>query len=509
MGNAAEAARLAKSFEPILLFHKDEAFFPIDPKWYLERCALWKTTRSFDDKTKWVQPPAIAKSMIAALPGAKEIAGGKSWIGTAGADFGIGSVPIGEQRPSDEEHFLEFVGWEPIATPPVTPSTNNRHAALQPNEYTLALQASSSWYYVEYLDNTDLQHFTDNPNVNSNGLNLFKTVANNPALGVPRMILYHLLYPVHQETLEGCEDAGEGRLFGTYAGEWACIAVLMDAGGKPSHIGLTSRNTGTPSTVSGEDKRIGMTIFEWKDADVVSDATGGAHPKIFVSRDTHGHYLKTGSMPLTPFTPSGMDPSRQSCGEVEGLDDAIKGDITIPGTPGDPGESANGWVILGKLVSVAVGSGGWGTKGAVNWISAEDGWSKFGSEGTPDTLTSPAAQPVDVTGGPDFGRVIQPKDLAFPETAHATALDDWNVRKFNAPNPDGRAYDFVVDRAKQVWWVPRPAPRPRSTDLPNPDGFSGRWGPRVTNDPNSRRAGGKLPDFALQFMEALTVFLSK
>src|SRR4051812_40730180 len=126
MGNAADAATLAKSFEPILLFHKDEAFFPIDPKWYLERCALWKTTQAFDDKTKWIQPPAIAKRMTAALPGPKEVAGGKTWIGTAGADFGIGSAPIGEQKSPDTEHFLEFVGWEPVATPPVTPGTINR-----------------------------------------------------------------------------------------------------------------------------------------------------------------------------------------------------------------------------------------------------------------------------------------------------------------------------------------------------------------------------------------------
>lgn len=508
MGNPADAATLAKSFEPILLFHKDEAFFPIDPKWYLERCALWKATpRPFDDKTKWIQPPVIAKGMIAALSGAKEVAGGKSWIGTAGADFGIGSAPIGEQPPSDTEHFLEFVGWEPVATPPVTPATNNRHAALQPSEYTLALQNSSSWYYVEYLDNTDLQHFADNPNVDTNHLNIFTGVAKNPALGTPQMILYHLLYPVHQETLENCEDAGEGRLFGSYAGEWGCIAILMDSAGKPSHIGLTSRNTGTPSTVSGDDKRIGMTIFEWKNADVVTDATGGAHPKIFVSRDTHGHYLQTGSMPLKAFNPGGLDPSRQSCGEVEGLDDAIKGDKVIPGAPGTPGKDPNYGIVIAKSLLI-MASLGIAAPWVVDWIKAEDAAGSFGTGGEPDTLASPTP-PVDITGGPDFGRIIRPTALAFPEAAHAIALEDWNVRKFNAPNPDGRTYDFVVDRAKQLWWTPRPAPRPGTPDLPNPNGFSGRWGPRVTNDPNSRRAGGKCPDFALLIMEALTVFLNK
>lgn len=507
MGNPADAATFAKSFEPILLFHKDEAFFPIDPKWYLERCALWKTTRSFDDKTKWVQPSVIGKSMIAALSGAKEIAGGKTWIGTAGADFGVGAAPVGEQPPPAEEHFLEFVGWEPVATPPVTPASNNRHAALQPSEYTLALQGSSSWYYVEYLDNPDLLHFTDNPNINSNGLNLFQTVANNLALNVPRMILYHLLYPLHQETLEGCEDAGEGRLFGTYAGAWACIAILMDRAGKPSHIGLTSRNTGSPSMVSAEDRRIGMTVFEWKDVESVTDASGAIHPKIFVSLDTHGHYLKSGTMPLTPFTPNGLDPSRQSCGQVEGLDDAIAADITIPGTPGTEGKSGNALIVIGKLLAAA-GTSGFTAGAFSKWATTEGAWGSFGSEGTPDTLVSPVAQPADVTGGPDFGRIIRPKGLAFPETTYAAALDDWNVRKFTAAAPDSRAYDFVVNRATQVWWAPRPAPRPRSTDLPNPNGFTGRWGPRVTNDPNSRRAGGKCPDFALMFLEALTVKLN-
>ena len=29
-----------QALEPILLFHPDEAFFPIDPKFYLERCAF-------------------------------------------------------------------------------------------------------------------------------------------------------------------------------------------------------------------------------------------------------------------------------------------------------------------------------------------------------------------------------------------------------------------------------------------------------------------------------------
>ena len=293
MGNANDAATLAGTFEPILLFHPNESFFPIDPKWYLELCALWRATPAFDDKANWNQPPQIAKGMIAALNGAKELAGGKTWLGQAGADFGVASLPIDPQQPPPkEEHFLEFVGWEPVANPPVTATTNNRHAALRPNEYTVALEKSYPWYYVEYLDNKDLLGYTANPNITTNGLNVYTTVANNPALNVPRMILYHLFYPLHQETLEGCESAGEGQLFGTYAGEWSCIAILLDQTGVvPLFIGLTSRNTGNPAIVASEDHRIGMTVFEWKDVQSVNDATMHPHPKIFVSLGAHGYYL--------------------------------------------------------------------------------------------------------------------------------------------------------------------------------------------------------------------------
>jgi hypothetical protein len=35
-------------------------------------------------------------------------------------------------------------------------------------------------------------------------------------------------------------------------------AVVMDAGGKPSHIGLTSPNTGTPSDLMSKLQRVMM-----------------------------------------------------------------------------------------------------------------------------------------------------------------------------------------------------------------------------------------------------------
>jgi hypothetical protein len=137
----------------------------------------------------------------------------------------------------------------------------------------------------------------------------------------------------------------------------------------------------------------------------------------------------------------------------------------------------------------------------VNGIEDEADFASFDSTGSPHKLPSPA-EPTDVVGGPAFGRVLRPAGLAFPETAEATEVHDWTVRRYTAPAPDQRAYDYIIDRSKQLWWAPRPTPRPRSQNLSHPAGFSGRWGPRVTNDPNTRRCGMKCPDFALLLLEA-------
>jgi hypothetical protein len=277
MTDPAQAAVFAARFEPV-------TFFPINPKQYLERCALWQDVPPpsvqpppFDDKNNWggapgalVRNPQIPKGMIAAL--ATELAGGKEWLGSS-PDFGVRASD--QQMPTPSENFLEFVGWEPPvanASHEVTATSDNNHAALQPPEYVTPLQGVRHWYYVEYLNNQDLAEFVNIPNLNSRGLDVFKGVVNNPSLSAPQVLIYHLFYPLHQETLEGCENAGEGRLFGTYAGEWHCIALLLDSSGSPQFIGLTSRNVGSPALVGVEEPRVGMTVSKWTDAQL---APGG------------------------------------------------------------------------------------------------------------------------------------------------------------------------------------------------------------------------------------------
>lgn len=481
---ADDPKALTKTFEPILLFHPEERFFPIDPKWYLERCALWRASPAYDDKANWGEPPRasfprvpqLAAGNLAALK--TEATAGKTWLGDPTLDLGVvKALTPGQEAPRGDERFLSFAGWEPPQDPAqsVTATSTNRHAALTPQDYAAPLAGSRPWYRVEFLNNQQLTTFC-RPR-SPHGLDLTNLVAKNPRLNAPVVLLYHFFYVVHEEPLEGCEGAGEAETFGSFAGEWSSVAVLLDADHKPLFIGLSSRNVGDPGIVGQEDRRVGMSVFDWSAVQTVGDADGGQHPKIFVSKGTHGLYLAPGPHPVVAFTP-GVDTSGMSCGAVETLDDAISSEVVTT----TPSEITSPWIITAKILSIVAS---W-------WFAIEISDDHFGSE-----FTASPTPPTDVTGGPDFGTILRPNGLAMLETAQATTVTDWNVKNFSTP--DGRSYDVFVDRVRQPWWAPRVETA----------GFAGRWGPRVTNDPNSRRAGMKCPDFLALFLEGVAVQLNK
>jgi hypothetical protein len=68
-----------------------------------------------------------------------------------------------------------------------------------------------------------------------------------------------------------------------------------------------------------------------------------------------------------------------------------------------------------------------------------------------------------------------------------------------------RRYDSTVDRAEQILWPDEPQPNPPEAGTPNPNhkGYTGRWGPRVAADPETRRSGMRFPLFWLLFFEEL------
>lgn len=478
-----EAVIMAKQFEPILLFHQNETFFPIDPKFYFERCALWRSAPPSDKKQDWGElphttfprRPQLDKGKIAALK--DEVLSGMSWIGETDASGQSPFLVIPEQtteRPLGEDRFLQLTGWEPFLNAPneVTAASENRHPTLDVNFYNGALLGGRPWYYAEYYNHQQLLTLVGNRT--PHGLDLFKLV-DNSRLSAPRLLIYHFFYALHEEPLRGCEKAVkavEGQSFATFAGEWTSVSIMINSANEPLYIGVTSRNVGDPKSVPDEENRSGMIVHPWKQVDQVD-----GHPKIFVSLGTHGNYLTAGLQALTPFTPGDIDLSIGTCAQIEKLDDVIPGGEEVD----IPGEDPNYWAILAKgILTVGIG---------LFWANSEGA---FGSFSGFIPAIQPNRKPQDETGGPLFGLILRPTGLSYvPEQASAQRIEDWQTKM--PESTDKRRYHFIVDRETQLWWPP----------LDKSRGYAGRWGPRVTNDPKTRRSGMRCPHFALQFIEAL------
>ena len=119
------------------------------------------------------------------------------------------------------------------------------------------------------------------------------------------------------------------------------MALVINSANEPLYIGVTSRNVGDPSSIPGEENRLGLTVHPWKAVQTV-----GEHPKIFVSRGTHGNYLTTGPHELKPFTPGDIDLNQGTCAQIEGLDEVIPGgeEVNIEGEDADIG------ILLLKII---------------------------------------------------------------------------------------------------------------------------------------------------------------
>lgn len=472
MAPTQEQITLVRKYEPILYFHHDERFFPVDPKRYLEECALWRTRIPSATKDEWGEEapgvfpkkPMIPRAGVAAINTPDELQG-HVWLGDL--------LPVGML----EDRFLALGGWEDSTS--VALDTENRHSSLtdiqqvfQPNGNP-DLSNSRFWYYAEILDAVGLAALIkETPAISAHNIDLGAILR---LLTNPRLITYHLFYPAHEEPLEGCEDWGQGKEFGSFAGEWGCVAVL-EQDGKPTHIGVTQRNVGKLAALDDES-RIGMAVQPWHTV-----LTAAGHPntaKVYVSRGTHGNYLApgTGVHELAPFSSERFDISRDSCGKVEQLDDVV--------TPGEeftpPFHGPSPLVVIAKLVLPIIG---WA------WLGVEE-IHPF-AEGSP----LPTPHPVDMTpAGGQFGMVIHPEGVAVTEPVTGKVV--WKTSQTAAPGGeigpiDGRRYGFIVDRSTQIWWPTRET-----------HGYDGRWGPNVTHDPKFRRSGMRTPQFWRMFFVAL------
>jgi hypothetical protein len=493
---AIDAFALARRFEPILYFHPQERFCPCDAKRYLELCALWKAVAPYDTKASWGRPkpgeagarvPNILEGKIAGFPNEAP----------PQEDMFLGEKQQDKFPFLEAESFLEVGGWEDSRG--VTAVSKNRYAALgfieqlcnndDPN--VGKLKNDRYWYYAEVYETERLRGlFPQERPVPS----VPRTIE---LLDEPILLCYYLFFPGHDEGLQGCENTATGPQFGSFAGEWACLAILLEKpAGQPNHgptwIGLTNRNVGVINFL-GQESRIGMNVVEWTGV-LKAPAPGDEHPLIYVGKGTHGLHRKPGKQELAPFSP--QDPSSGSCGDIETVEQQLA--EAQPTSDEEPDvytvKSVGG--ALAWLVGT-LGTGG--IAGAL--LGAAYGWIWALNEAIEPRTTAPSAGKPQYDYPPEegvYGDVIHPAGVEPPNApADPDKRHVWTV-KLDKTLGD-RNYPFIVDRVstdpnvRQIWWP--------SDDRKS--GFLGRWGPRVTKDPKGRRAGMVFPDFWKMFFEAL------
>ena len=142
-------------------------------------------------------------------------------------------VPEYLDTPSDQECFLETsAGNRPITTPISTASPH----AMRPS---LALIDSQFWYHAEFFDAAQLRRlFGDAVDPGGSVIEFNRLFEPRPdippVLTDPALICYYLFYPGHEQPLAGCIDPEthllyeKARDFGSFAGEWSCIALLLE-----------------------------------------------------------------------------------------------------------------------------------------------------------------------------------------------------------------------------------------------------------------------------------------
>jgi hypothetical protein len=486
---ANETLDLARRFEPILLFHRSENYFPCDAKRYIERSALWKAERPFDQKDSWGgkghafnRKPLIRKNQIAASDAPGEIKSGNVFLGAReGSDFPF-------LKDNGEQHFFEVAGWKD--SPDVTATSENRYAE---RDKLVDLQPGNFWYHAELYDTVRLRKLL----VPDLGALFTELEGKNPAL-----LCYYFFFPAHDESLPApCDQKESGKEYASFAGEWACMAILLareSPAGKffPNYIGLTGRfNAGTRQGLDAE-RRFGMTVIPWrKRKDIheeVLPAVVGEHPVIYVSLGVHSLHLQPGPQIVTPYLP---DSAPASCGEFDSPIE-LKEYLDAQPESEEDGSPAAAWAkIVGGLFFGGVpGLIGGAIATALEGLPLGPGYNGRATGSAP-----PDNPAVDTGPDPNDPTQLEPI-LVLPQALNLKTIEPFphvegpfHWQSNQDVTVDGRHYDFIVDRSKQVWWP--------SDDLKS--GYRGRWGPLVVNDPLHRRSGMRFPEFWRMFFTGL------
>ncbi|MDX1883228.1 hypothetical protein [Mycolicibacterium sp. 120270] len=473
--------KLVRQFEPILFLDPNERFVPVDAKRYLEHCRLWntKTMAAADDRGSWGRYkyskfPRTPWAEAGELVGRPEEAG-----------FFISNDDVRYAAGKGVEFWLEMGGWRDLAgaqTYAVDSDTVNTYADSDEVARQYAevpeLDASKFWYHAEVFDTAKLRQLLGT--VSQPDLMRILVQLNNPTL-----LCYYIFFPFHEQHGygQGCEAQPKDQLVGSCGGDWTCVAVLLEgvgAGGEllPTYIGLTGEQIflegrpGVPFAAHhfDDDNRINMNVMRWTGATI---ATEGDHPRVHVAPGNHAFYSFPGAVTGLAFP---WDAMPVQCGEWD--NDSLVPDLT-------PSWAETVAVLIAKL---GFGPVGW----VYAAIEAQQALEHHGPQWFPPPYPRDTEYPAA-----GAGLTIKPKGVDVPDAGAQSV--EWRSRDGLVIN--NRRYDYIVDRVQQQFWPLEPHKDPAAVQ---PHGyFDGMWGPRVENDPLSRRVGQRFPDFWKMFFLAI------
>src|SRR5262245_35262164 len=111
-----EQLALAKTYEPILLFHPGEPYQMVDAKRWFESSALWPSQSQFDDKAKWgfgpdpANPSVVFPRVPLLAPGLASLISSETQPPQVNVTQDPGKYFLTHE--GERELFLEFTGWE-------------------------------------------------------------------------------------------------------------------------------------------------------------------------------------------------------------------------------------------------------------------------------------------------------------------------------------------------------------------------------------------------------------
>jgi hypothetical protein len=505
--------KLIRRFEPILFLHENEKFYPVNAQRFVESANLWSTAAgSPSGKASWGSGPSTGGATFPRTPTAMKVSTVAGELGT----FYLGSLDAEASAGS----FLELGGWNNamlVHESGVDDTTDNVYSDRDGIDvlYGAGLKDSRFWYHAEVYDLTRL---------NAVAATISAPDPKPPLTGITRPVLlcYYLFFPAHVQSVE-CKE-GSGTEVSSHAGDWQCIAILLDGDPEgnadlldPRYFGITGSKPAADIPNAFDDEKLTvMKVFAWTKpgpgASPLPQTTAKdsrLHPHVYVALGSHSLYAAFGDNPVDPYP---TDRRPHDCGRSDST-------ALIPPPPnkstfGQPdGSTAASFLGLaafllklltgasaGAAIGSAAGSAVAGST-AAGWTAGMSGFLEFLNSTQPpfggDTETGDTPS-TDIGPEANKGTTIQPFDVDLPDAG--TTIASWQVGQGATIGGQAR-YDYIVERAhqEQIWWPSD------NGEL----GYLGRWGQAVTNDTLPRRAGPRFPNYAKMFLLALADLASR